>query len=71
MSDLGSVVVPVKIAGEIVGRATIYSNGKIVFDHRMDPDEHGRHIYELLRIDFARGLSIAPILNPATPAEST
>lgn len=71
MADGESIQVPVKIAGVVVGRATVYSDGKIVFDHRTHPGDQGRQIYELLRIDYARGLSIVPILIPASPAEKT
>jgi hypothetical protein len=69
MANMGHVMVPVKIAGVNVGKAKIYSDGRIEFATTVAGPQ-GRQIYELIQIDFSRGLSIVPILIPATPAES-
>lgn len=70
MASLGKVTVPVRIADIVVGRATVYSDGRIAFSPTKAGTQ-GRQVYELIAIDFARGLSIVPITVPATPAESS
>lgn len=68
MAGEGSTRVPVKIAGVVVGTATVYSDGRIVAD-LYEAGELGRQIYELIWFDMAKDVSIVPNTIPAAQSD--